>query len=392
VRAVTATVESREKLVSPLAQAALQALLLCSDDKVVRVLRRVLTDLEIGVEHCTHLDLAVQKLTRQRFEAVIVDCTTPTIAAKILKGIKSAPANNRAIAVAIINSQEDLKRAFELGAHFVLQKPIVLDRTKASFRSVRALMKRERRRHARIPVELSVKIHMENAGRTVHVHTADLSENGIAIKTRVQLPPSFGLEFELPGSPSGIRCRGEIAWEGKPLQGIRFRDLPESASAELKSWIARQLLSEPDDPPVNCRLTDLSVSACYLETESPFPVRTRLQITMRVRDIELHINGMVRVMHPASGMGVQFTDRTVEGGRELENFIHTLVSTEGAAPEVDVTPDSIDNSPEAFAEQQTGGNHGDPLLSLFHRGSQFTADEFHAELHKQRGASQEVPA
>jgi CheY-like chemotaxis protein len=376
--------------VSPFAQAALQALLLCSDDKVVRVLRRVLTDLEIGVEHCTEQDSAIQKLTRQRFEAVIVDCTTPVIAAKILKGLKSAPANNRAIAVAIINGQEDLKRAFELGAHFVLRKPIALDRTNASFRSVRALMKRERRRHARIPVELPVKIHMENAGRTLHVHTADLSENGMAIKSRVQLPPSFGLQFELPGTSTDIQCRGEIAWEGKPLQGIRFRDIPGPASAELKSWIARQLVSEADDPPVNCRLTDLSLSACYLETESPFPVRTRLQIAMKVRELELQTEGIVRVMHPGSGMGVQFTEENDRESKRVENFIRTLVSTEGAVPEVEVKPDSIDNSPEAFAEQQTGGDQSDPLLSLFHIGSQLPAVEFYSELRKQRGAPQEM--
>ncbi|HZQ19239.1 MAG TPA: PilZ domain-containing protein [Terriglobales bacterium] len=377
---------------SPFAQATLQALLLCSDEKVVRVLRRVLTDLEIGVEHCTHLDLAIQKLTRQRFEAVIVDCTTPVIAAKILKGIKSAPANNRAIAVAIINDHEGLKRAFELGTHFVLMKPIELDRTKASFRSVRALMKRERRRHARIPVELSVKIHLERAGRTLHVHTADLSENGMAIKTRVQLPPSFSLQFELPGSSTDIQCRGEIAWEGRPLQGIRFRDVPEHASAQLKSWIARQLVSDADDPPVNCRLTDLSLSACYLETESPFPVRTRLQIAMRVGDLELQAEGLVRVMHPGSGMGVQFTRTSEEESKKVENFIHALVSNEGSFPEVEVKPDSIDNTPEAFSEGRAGGDKDDPLLSLFHLGAELPADDFHAELHKQRGASQEVPA
>jgi CheY-like chemotaxis protein/c-di-GMP-binding flagellar brake protein YcgR len=377
---------------APFAQATLQALLLCSDDKVVRVLRRVLTDFEIGVEHCTTLDVAVQKLTRQRFEAVIVDCTTPAIAAKILKGVKSAPANNRAIAVAIIGGPTDLKRAFELGAHFVLLKPIELDRTKASFRSVRALMKRERRRHARIPVELSVKIHLDNAGRTLHVHTADLSENGMAIKSRVQLPPSFGLQFELPGASNDIQCRGEIAWEGKPLQGVRFREISEQASAQLKSWISRQLVSEADDPPVNCRLTDLSLSACYLETESPFPVRTRLQIAMRVRDLEVQTEGIVRVMHPGSGMGVQFTGHAQQDTKQVENFIQTLMNSKGAMPEVEVKPDSIDNSPEAFSEHQTGSDNGDPLLSLFHAGAELPAENFHAELRKQRGMPQEVTA
>ena len=112
-------------------ESGLQALLLCDDDKVVRVLRRVLSELEIAVEHCQDADAAVQKLTRQRFEAVIIDCSVREIAARILKGTRSAPANKRAIAVAIIDSQSALKGAFELGAHFVLFKPI----SKAPFRA-----------------------------------------------------------------------------------------------------------------------------------------------------------------------------------------------------------------------------------------------------------------
>jgi len=377
--------------VSSFAQVGLQALLLCSDDKIVRVLRRVLTDLEIGVEHCTYLDAAVQKLTRQRFEAVIVDCTTQEIANKMLRGIRSSPTNKRAIAVAIINGQKDLKSAFELGAHFVLVKPVALEGTKASFRSVRALMKRERRRHARITVEIPVKIELDEATRPLQVLTADLSENGIAVKSKNKLPSQFKLHFSLPGMAGQITCRGELAWEGKPLQGIRFRDLPADASERLKTWIARQLMgADADDPPVACRLSDLSLSACYLETESPFPVRTRLQIMMRVEKMEVKVEGIVRVMHPGAGMGVQFTNEDPEDSTRVENFIHTLVSTEGAVPQVEVKPDIIDNSTGAFSEEKAGGEHADPLLALFRFGIELAPEDFHAELRKQRGATQEV--
>jgi DNA-binding response OmpR family regulator len=376
--------------VSSFVQPGLQSLLLCSDDTVVRVLRRVLTDLEIGVEHCTDLDSAVQKLTRQRFEAVIVDCTTQEIAAKILKGAHSAPANKRAIAVAIIDGQSGLKSAFQLGAHFVLFKPISLERTKASFRSVRALMKRERRRHSRIPVELSVKLHTESPSRTVEVVTADLSENGIAIKSKSKLPPAFRVRFTLPGAANEIDCRGEVAWHGSDLQGVRFCDLSEDQSARIKSWIFRQLQGgDADDPPVNCRLTDLSLNACYLETESPFPVRTRLQIVMKVRNMELPVEGMVRVMHPGAGIGVQFTRQNAEEKKRVEDFIHTLVNSEGAVPEIEVCPDAIDNTPNAFSAAHVHGEH-DPLLSLFHVGSELPPDEFHAELRKQRGITEQV--
>ena len=35
------------------------------------------SDLEIGLEHCPDADSAIQRLTRQRFEALIVDCNDP---------------------------------------------------------------------------------------------------------------------------------------------------------------------------------------------------------------------------------------------------------------------------------------------------------------------------
>ena len=40
----------------------LKSLLLSSDEKTVRVLRRVLSDLEIDVEHCSNADDAIRRL------------------------------------------------------------------------------------------------------------------------------------------------------------------------------------------------------------------------------------------------------------------------------------------------------------------------------------------
>ena len=366
----------------------LQALLLCDDDKVVRVLRRVLSELEIGVEHCTNPDAAIQKITRQRFEAVIIDCTIPEVAARVLKGTRSAPANKRAIAVAIIDSQAAMKGVSELGAHFVLFKPISLERTKASFRSVRALMRRERRRHARIPVELQVEIVVGGGSGSLYTVSIDLAENGIAIKApSSKLPPSFQVHFSLPGTDSKIACRGEVAWEGNQVQGIRFRDVPAETTDQLKHWLGRQLMgSDAEEPPVTCKLTDLSLSACYLQTESPFPVRTRLQLMMKVRQLELQIEGIVRVMHPSTGMGVEFMQRTSSQQSRVQEFIQMLVKTT-ALPNLQVRPDTIDNNASFSSEPVS--NNDDPLLSLFQTGAELPAEEFQAELRRQRGVEEE---
>jgi CheY-like chemotaxis protein len=368
----------------------LQSLLLCTDDAVVRVIRRVLSELEIGVEHCPDGDSAVQKLTRQRFEAVIVDCSSRELATKILKGTRSSPVNKRAITVAIIDSQAALKGAFELGAHFVLYKPISLERTKSSFRSVRALMKRERRRHARIPVEIPVELHFENGSGKSTTVTMDLGENGMAIKAKnPKLPSTFRVKFELPGAAGEIDCRGEVAWEGNQLQGIRFCDVSPPMSERLKSWIGRQLLgTDAEEPPVTCKLTDLSLSACYLQTESPFPMRTRLQLMMRVGELKLQIEGIVRVMHPASGMGVEFLQHTTSQQARVQQFIQELVNTEGAVPDLQVRPDVIDNNAAALATERAG--EGDPLLCLFRTKAEVPVEAFQLELRKQRGIPQEV--
>lgn len=368
----------------------LQALLLCDDDKVVRVLRRVLSELEIGVEHCLDADAAVQKITRQRFEAVIIDCASPEIASRVLKGTRSAPANKRAIAVAIIDSQSALKGAFELGAHFVLFKPISLERTKSSFRSVRALMKRERRRHARVPVELQVEVVIGGGTGSMHTVSVDLAENGIAIKAgSSKLPPTFQVRFALPAIGSLLEFRGEVAWEGNQVQGIRFRDVSPENSEKLKLWIGRQLMGgDAEEPPVSCKLTDLSLAACYLQTESPFPVRTRLQLMMKVRQLELQIEGIVRVMHPGAGMGVELIQGTSSQQTRVQGFIQTLVNNTGAVPDLQVRPDTIDNNAAPLSTERLA-THDDPLLFLFQTGIDLSADQFQAELRKQRGVEEE---
>jgi DNA-binding response OmpR family regulator len=371
----------------------LQSLLLCTDDTVVRVLRRVLSELEIGVEQCPDLDSTIQKMTRRRFEAVIVDCVSPEITAKALKGIRSAPANKRAVVVAIIDGQNAAKGATELGAHFVLFKPISIERTRSSFRAVRALMKRERRRNVRIPIDLPVELRFEGNEGSLRTVTSDLGENGIAIKTKNhKLPSSFRVRFTLPGSTAmEIDTHGEVAWEGATVVGVRFRDLAPEMSEPLKLWIARQFAgAEADEPTVSCKLTDLSLSACYLQTESPFPLRTRLQLMMKVRELELQIEGIVRLMHPNTGMGVEFTQSTATQKARVEEFIQTLVTTTGAVPDLQVKPDTIDNSPSAFSSEKIGDDQGDPLLSLFRTKADIAADLFQAELRKQRGMPAET--
>jgi CheY-like chemotaxis protein len=378
----------------------LKCLLLCSDDKIVRVLRRVLSDLEIAVEHCTEADSAVRKLTRQRFEAVIVDCTDEKVASLVLRSARSAPCNKRAVAVAIVDGQNALRSAFELGAHFVLYKPVSSERAKASFRAARALMKCERRRNTRFPIQIPVTLVAADESGQQNTVSTDLSEGGMALQQfrRPKNATRVRVQFTLPGTETRIDCAGEFAWENAGRQsGVRFVDLSTQNREQLNTWLQKHSPEmETDDPPVACKLSDLSLGGCYLEMPSPFPVRTRLVLAMKVGQLEVEAEGMVRVMHPEVGMGVELTQHTTQQREQVEKFIQALMNSNGVLPELMVKPEGMDNTDVALSVSRDSDEIEDPLLDLFRIKSELTTDEFQIELRKQRGthsgAGATVPA
>jgi len=368
---------------------SLQSLVFCADEKIVRVLRRVLSDLEINAEHCGTTDETIRKLTRNRYEAVIVDCADPQAAEQILRSARSAPCNKRAIAVAIIDGATAVRSAFELGAHFVLYKPISSERAKASFRAARALMKRERRRNSRLAIEIPITLIFANGSGQQRSTTIDISEGGLALSLsrRSKAAVLSSIQFILPGTDLAIDCKAEVAWETANGQtGLRFVEMPQQTRDALKAWLSqRSPEPERDDPPVGCKLTDLSLGGCYLELPAPFPIRSLVVISMRVGELQVKVEGVVRVMHPELGMGVEFTQRTTEQREHVERFIQSLMKNDGVLPDLLVAPEGFEtDAPKASTPPP---QNEDPLVELFYSKACFSAEAFQAELRKQRGGS-----
>jgi len=368
----------------------LQALVLCSDEKILRVLRRVLSDLEIVIDHCTESDAAIHKLTRQRYEAVIVDGGNGLAASQVLRSARTAPCNKRAVAVAILEATDSTHGAFDLGAHFVLYKPISNERAKTSFRAARALMKRERRRNTRVPVEIPVVLAGKNGGPQHRLVTFDLGEGGIAVRPAPATPSSgpMTVTFTLPGSGYQVECQGEVAWTNSTKQaGIRFQDLSGEVAAQLKSWLDSYAPDlDKDDPPVVCKLTDLSPGGAYLETSSPFPVHTKIVLSAAVGETQVRADAKVRVSHPEVGMGIAFLQETPAQREHLNNFIQALISSEGEIPEISVQPEGLDSD----EKEKTAALIGDPLLDLFQQKAELETQAFLSELRKHRGPAPET--
>src|ERR1700682_6338767 len=291
----------------------LKSLLLSSDEKTVRVLRRVLSDLEIDVEHCSSAEDAIRRITRQRFEAIIVDGANAEKAGSVLRGAKASPVNSRALGIVLVEPSVGLKGGFEIGAHFVLHKP------------------------------LSGECHGSGAYKA---KTIDLCEGGMAIQFsgRVAKENSLRFSLELPGMDQKLEIYGEVAWEGNGDQaGVRFKDTTEEQRNIIRQWLSSHLPEpEQDDPPVCCRLSDLSLGGCYLTTSSPFPRGTRVVLSMKTADLEVHAGGVVLVAHPEYGMGVVFLQTTTEQRDQVHRMITTLRTNGDKSPEIQVEPDGLE--------------------------------------------------
>jgi hypothetical protein len=133
---------------------------------------------------------------------------------------------------------------------------------------------------------------------------------------------------------------------------------------------------------------DLSLGGCYLEIASPFPVSTRVTLSMRAAKVEFKTEGVVRVMHPDKGMGVEFTQNTPEHRGLLEKFLSVLTENRNLLPELLVEPEGLEPATSMDSRRAAAtGDAEDALLALFREQTALPADSFLAELRKQRSVS-----
>jgi hypothetical protein len=222
----------------------------------------------------------------------------------------------------------------------------------------------------------------------------DLSETGMDVLVAQPLvPPSLiAFRFTLPDGSLNVEAHGEVAWANPNGQsGVHFLDVPDEVKAQLREWLSANAAAPEEAEPVShCKLTDLSLGGCYVGTESPFPERALVDLCLRAGDMEIHAQGLVRVMHPSHGMGIEFPSRTSEQRATVEEFINFLTSQPGTMPELLISPQKmVADLAEFPTDNQTSDESSDPLLQLLRNGHDLTCEDFANELRKQR-SSEEV--
>lgn len=382
----------------------LSALLVSSDESASEILSRVLPASGIAVERCDVFAAAVDRLQQQKFDALIVDFEDPEFASELFEEARRLNSGNPPVTVALVGEAGKVREILSNGAHFVLYKPLSDDSAKAGLRAVAALLNRERRRAYRVPVQAPVELTLPDNSKAEGI-LLDLSETGMDVLTAEPQSPGalLAFRFQLPDGSLEVHAHGQVAWANANGQsGCKFLDLDHSLKAKLQVWLqaAAGTTGGPDETIPHCKLTDLSLGGCYVETDSPFPEHALVDLCLRAEAMAVHTEGMVRVTHPGHGMGVEFPSRTPEQRAEVGNLISLLRSCPESMLELSVSPRALtadlsqfqprrDETVEAprgedLSSDLSAEEMEDPLLELLRVGSTLQPDDFLVELRRQR--------
>lgn len=119
-----------------------QALLFCSDEKLSRVVSQVFGELEFAVDPVTEPFAAVKKLMAQHFDAIVVDCENEQNSALLFKSARNSTFNQGSLAIALVEGQAGVAKAYRIGANLVLTKPINVEQAKGTLRVARGLLRK----------------------------------------------------------------------------------------------------------------------------------------------------------------------------------------------------------------------------------------------------------
>jgi hypothetical protein len=188
-----------------------------------------------------------------------------------------------------------------------------------------------------------------------------------------------GLELEVPGNFWGIEY-APTDWriEESPLPAAEQPRLDQEPSAAAKPARSRRW-----------RLTDISAGACYLETVAPFPADTPVVLSIRESNAECLLEGVVRVSHAQTGMGVEFTQVLGHDQRaRVGELIGRLVSNR-EVPRIFVgrkegRKEGLHAVPNPAPDAAQNAESADPLLELVRSGASLTMDQFLNDLRAQR--------
>jgi DNA-binding response OmpR family regulator len=225
----------------------LKALIVARDLEMIRIFSYVFRERGIDARKCALESAALDQLSSEKFEAIILDFDEIAGCPNILKSLPGA--NKRVPAFAVASDSHTKQVASDLGASFVVERPLALPRIRDLLRSAYGQILREGQNYFRLAVELSVSIR-RGSGALLQCTTLNLSQTGMAVNSSstFTIGEQINIAFAIPNTDVFVGAEGKVVWDDKHGKtGISFECANASIQSRLNEWLQGHFFMRQSD-------------------------------------------------------------------------------------------------------------------------------------------------
>ena len=223
-------------------------LLVSRDEIASRQVTDAMQQLGVSVEVCVDISAAADRLSRHKFEGVVIDLALGdqglvNQGLVCLEHVRASASNRTAVIFTLTSSSQENAHALKAGSSFVLQRPLTSESIGHTLKVAYGSIMRERRRYFRYPVVVPVVLNRKMAP-AVFGQTVNISECGMALTTLTPLAPGSEAtaQFTLPDPLLRITAESKVCWNNEKGEvGLSFHFLPFDCASQLQSWVAQKL-------------------------------------------------------------------------------------------------------------------------------------------------------
>ena len=215
---------------------AKQALIVCGENSVAHDLAHQAGEIGLRVECTNEIRFVPTLLKRQNFDVIVVDCDGQG-GLELVELVRHRSPDQKAVLLALVTGVDTARRATQIGADFILQKPLESEMTRKALRAAQTMSIRESRSSIRESVHSHATLRIgDHLSEGVVV---DLSESGLGLECAqtVEIGKQLQIEFSLPGCDRQVRCTGKVVRVEAGRLGIHFLYLSASSAEVVMMWL-----------------------------------------------------------------------------------------------------------------------------------------------------------
>jgi DNA-binding response OmpR family regulator len=226
----------------------LDGLLCCNDEQVLGFVKPALESFSIETQVTTTLNTVLEAVNHRRLDLIVADWNVSSTPVRVLRATRNSSWNANTTIMGIVSSDLEMQAALRAGANFLIHRSAGFDSVTRCLRAAYGTMLLQRRRAARVPVDIPVVAKFSDVGR-VEAKISDISVGGLALHCRQPIPvqSQATVHFVLPFSEILIHAVGRVVnADQNGRAGICFSFIPEQERKFLESWLTIQLAKLED--------------------------------------------------------------------------------------------------------------------------------------------------